>query len=152
MTLGDIERVFVRGKVDEADIGRVQIGQRARITTETFRDRAFEGRVTQISPIGVEKDNVTTFEVEVSIDNAAKELKANMTSNAEIILEELPNSLLVPESAIVYDPQRRAYVDVVDAAERTGRRRIPIKVGIGNGTRIQVLDGLKEGDKIVIPG
>ena len=50
----------------------------------------FEGKVTQISPIGVEKDNVTTFEVEVSIDNPGKELKANMTANAEIVLEEHP--------------------------------------------------------------
>ena len=152
MTLGDIDKVFVRGKVDEADIGRVRLGQHARITTETFRDRVFEGRVTQISPIGVEKDNVTTFEVEVSIDNPSKELKANMTANAEIILEQLPNSLLLPEAAIVYDPQRRAFVDVVDPAERTGRRRVPIKVGVGNGTRIQVLDGLKAGDKVVLPG
>ena len=69
MTLGDIERVFVRGRVDEADIGQVRLGQTARITTETFRDRVFNGRVTQISPIGVERDNVTTFEVEVSIEN-----------------------------------------------------------------------------------
>jgi HlyD family secretion protein len=152
MTLGDIEKVFVRGKVDEADIGRVRLGQHARITTETFRDRLFEGRVTQISPIGVEKDNVTTFEVEVSIDNATKELKANMTANAEIILEELPASLLLPEAAIVYDAQRRAFVDRVDPAERTGRRRVPVKVGVGNGTRIQVLEGLKEGDKVVLPG
>jgi HlyD family secretion protein len=152
MTLGDIDKVFVRGKVDEADIGRVRLGQHARITTETFRDRVFEGRVTQISPIGVEKDNVTTFEVEVSIDNASKELKANMTANAEIVLEELPNSLLVPEGAIVYDSKRQAFVDIVDPAERTGRRRIPIKVGVGNGTRIQVIEGLKEGDKVVLPG
>src|SRR5688572_10156653 len=85
MTLGDIERVFVRGRVDEADIGRVRLGQRARISTETFRDRVFVGSVTQISPIGVERDNVTTFEVEVSRSGSAKELKANMTANAEII-------------------------------------------------------------------
>ncbi len=152
MTLGDIDKVFVRGKVDEADIGRVRLTQRARITTETFRERVFEGRVTQISPIGVEKDNVTTFEVEVSIDNAAKDLKANMTANAEIVLEEFPNSLLVPESAIVYDPQRKAWVDVVDPGQKNGRRRVPIKVGVGNGTRIQVIEGLKEGDRIVLPG
>lgn len=152
MTLGDIARVFVRGKVDEADIGRVRLGQRARITTETFRDRNFEGQVTQISPIGVEKDNVTTFEVEVSIDNATKELKANMTANAEIILEELPNSLLLPEAAITYDAQRRAYVDLVDPGQKTGRRRVSVKVGVGNGTRLQVVEGLKEGDKVVLPG
>src|SRR5213075_569270 len=48
MALGDIERVFVRGRVDEADIGRVRLGQAARITTEAFRDRTFEGCVTEI--------------------------------------------------------------------------------------------------------
>jgi HlyD family secretion protein len=152
LTLGDIEKVFVRGKVDEADIGRVRLAQRARITTETFRDRVFEGRVTQISPIGVERDNVTTFEVEVAIDNPGKELKANMTANAEIILEEFADSLLVPEAAVVYDAQKNAFVEVVDAGERTGRRRVPVKPGVGNGTRMQIISGVKEGDKVVLPG
>ena len=151
MTLGDIDKVFVRGKVDEADIGRVRLSQSAHITTETFPDRVFEGRVTQISPIGVEKDNVTTFEVEVSIDNPGKELKANMTANAEIILEQLADSLLVPEAAVVYDPQRNPFVDLVDPGAPNGRRRVPVKVGVGNGTKVQVLSGLKAGDKVVIP-
>lgn len=151
MTLGDIDQVFVRGKVDEADIGRVRLGQPARITTETFRERVFQGRVTQISPIGVDKDNVTTFEVKVSIDNPGKELKANMTANAEIVLEELPNSLLVPEAAIIYDAQRHAFVDVVDPGARSGRRRVAVKVGVGNGTTIQVLGGINAGDRIVLP-
>ena len=150
-TLGDIDRVFVRGKVDEADIGRVRIGQTASITTETFRDRMFQGRVTQISPIGVDKDNVTTFEVKVSIDNPGKELKANMTANAEIILEQFPDSLLVSEAAVTYDAKRNAFVDVLDPAAKTGRRHVPVKVGVGNGTRIQVVSGLKAGDKLVLP-
>jgi HlyD family secretion protein len=152
MTLGDIEQVFVRGHVDEADIGQVRLGQTARITTETFRDRIFNGRVTQISPIGVERDNVTTFEVEVSIENPGRELKANMTANAEIVLEELADSLLIPEAAVVYDNARNATVDVADAGEKNGRRRLPVKVGVGDGTRIQVLSGVKAGDKVVLPG
>ena len=152
MTLGDIEKVFVRGKVDEADIGRVRVNQTARITTESFPDRVFEGRVTQISPIGVDKDNVTTFEVKVSIDNPGKELKANMTANAEIVLEQLTDSLIVPEAAIVYDPQRHAFVDLVDQSAKTGRRRVPVKVGVGNGTKIQIVSGVKAGDKVVLPG
>ncbi|HTL00582.1 MAG TPA: efflux RND transporter periplasmic adaptor subunit, partial [Vicinamibacterales bacterium] len=151
MTLGDIDQVFVRGKVDEADIGRVQMGQVARIRVETFRDKVFNGRVTQISPMGVEKDNVTNFEVRVSIDNPGKELRANMTANAEIVLEERPNSLIVPEAAINYDAKRNASVDLLDRSSRTGRKRVPIKVGISNGTRTQVLDGLKEGDRVVLP-
>src|SRR5687768_1503129 len=151
MTLGDIQQVFVRGKVDEADIGRVQLGQPARITTESFPDKVFEGRVTQISPIGVEKDNVTTFEVKVSIDNAGKVLKANMTANAEIVLEQFPDSLLVPEAAVVFDAQRKPFVDVLDPGSKTGRRRVPVQVGVGNGTKMQILGGVKAGDKIVLP-
>ena len=118
MTLGDIDEVFVRGKVDEADIGQVRLGQKARITVETFKDQKFEGRVTQISPIGAEKENVTTFEVKVSVVNGAKQLKANMTANAEIVLEEHPDSLIIPEAAITYDAKRNPTVDMLDPFDR----------------------------------
>lgn len=152
MTLGDIERVFVRGRVDESDIGRVKVGQQARITTESFRDRVFEGRLTQISPIGVERDNVTTFEVEVSIDNADRVLKANMTANAEIVLESFPDSLIVPESAVTYDRDKKAFLELVDPAAEGGRRRVPVTVGQGNGSRIRILSGVDAGAKVVLPG
>ncbi len=151
MTLGDIKRVFVRGKVDEADIGRVRVGMPARISVETFKDKKFEGKVTLISPLGVEKDNVTTFMVEVSIDNPGQELMANMTANAEIVLEEHPDSIIVPEAAISYDAQRNPTVEVVDETAKSGRRKVTIKTGIGNGTRTQVLEGLKPGDKVILP-
>ena len=152
MTLGDIQKVFVRGKVDEADIGQVRLGLPARITAESFKDKVFHGRVTQISPIGVEKDNVTTFEVEVSIDNPGQELKANMTANAEIVLDEHADALIVPEAAISYDTQKQASVDVADPAAEKGRRTVKVKVGIGNGTKTEVLEGLKQGDRVVLPG
>jgi HlyD family secretion protein len=152
MTLGDITQVFVRGKVDEADIGRVRLGQQARIRVETFKDKTFNGRVTQISPMGVEKDNVTNFEVRVSIDNPGKELKANMTANAEIVLEEHAGSLIVPESAITYDAQKNAFAEVQAPGSKTGLKKIPVKVGVGNGTKIQILEGLKAGDTVVLPG
>jgi HlyD family secretion protein len=151
MTLGDIRKVFVRGKVDEADIGRVRLDQPARIRVETFKDRAFNGRVTQISPLGVEKDNVTSFEVKVSIDNPGQELKANMTANAEIVLEEHPHALLIPEAAVTYDAKKAASVNVVAPGTKTGRKKTPIKVGVGNGTKIEVLEGLQAGDKLVLP-
>jgi HlyD family secretion protein len=151
MTLGDIEQVFVRGKVDEADIGHVRLGQTARIRVETFKDKVFAGRVTQISPMGVEKDNVTNFEVRVSIDNPGKELKANMTANAEIVLEEHENSLIVPEAAVSYDAGKTPSVEVADPTVKSGRRRITVKLGVGNGTKVQVLEGVKEGDTIILP-
>jgi HlyD family secretion protein len=151
MTLGDIEQVFVRGKVDEADIGHVRLGQPARIRVETFKDKVFDGKVTQISPMGVEKDNVTNFEVRVSIDNPGKALKANMTANAEIVLEEHPDALIVPEAAVTYDAQKNAFVEVVAPGTKTGRRKVPVKLGVGNGTKMQLTDGVKRGDKVILP-
>ncbi len=151
MTIGDIDQVFVRGKVDEADIGRVQLGQPARISVETYKDRRFDGKVTQISPIGVEKDNVTTFEVEVSIENAANVLKANMTANAEIVLEEHLDTLTIPEAAVTYDANRDAFVELLDASAAGGRRRTQVKLGLSSGTKTQVLGGLQAGDKVVLP-
>ena len=88
MTEGDVNEMYVDGKVDEADIAHVYMGQPARIKVESFRDRTLNGKVTKISPMGVEKDNVTTFEVRVSIDNPGGELKALITANAEILLDE----------------------------------------------------------------
>ncbi len=76
MTLGDLDEVYVKGKVDEADIGKVWVGQPARITVESYKDQKFWGKVTKISPMGVEKDNVTTFEVRVSISNESRKLRA----------------------------------------------------------------------------
>ena len=151
MTLGDIEQVFVRGKVDEADIGRVRLGQPARIRVETFKDKTFNGKVTQISPMGVEKDNVTNFEVRVSIDNPGKELKANMTANAEIVLEEHENALIVPEAAVSYDAQKNAFVDVLAPGTKAGRQKVAVKLGVGNGTKIQILEGVKQRDKVILP-
>jgi HlyD family secretion protein len=150
MVLGDISRVYVKGNVDEADIGMVRLNQPARIKVETFRDKQFDGRVTQISPMGTDKDNVISFEVKVSIDNSSGELLANMTTNAEIILEEHKQTLVVPEAAIVYDTKRNASVDVYVPGAKNQRERRSIKIGVSNGTKTQVLSGLSEGQKVIL--
>lgn len=150
MVLGDISQVYVRGKVDEADIGVVRLGQPSRIKVETFKDKTFEGKVTEISPLGVDKENVVTFEVKVSIRNPGGELRANMTANAEIVLDEHLGTLLIPESAVIYDSKRNATVEVPAAGKPNGREKRSIKVGISNGTRTEVLSGLEQGDKVVL--
>jgi HlyD family secretion protein len=149
-TLGDISNVFVRGKVDQADIGKVYLTQTTRISVESFRDKKFDGKVYQISPLGVEKENVTTFEVKVSIANPGRELKAQMSANAEIILEEKPNVLLVPEAAVIYDKDRKATVEVPDATAEKGRRKVQVKLGISNGVKTELVAGLNQGAKVIL--
>jgi HlyD family secretion protein len=150
MTLGDTSEVYLKGKVDESDIGKVYLGQPARISVEAFKDKKFFGKVTKISPLGVEKDNVTTFEVRVSIQNFTGELRANMSANAEIVQKEKKDVLLIPESAVVYDSGGHPSVDVPDAKADTGRRRVAVKVGISNGVKSEILAGLHEGEKVVL--
>jgi HlyD family secretion protein len=150
MTLGDTSQVYVKGKVDESDIGRVYLGQPARIKVESFKDKTFNGVVTKISPMGVEKDNVTTFEVRVSINNPGGELRAEMTANAEIILDEHKNVLQIPEGAIIYDKDRKASVQVPDPKGKEGQRKVAVNIGISNGAKTEVLSGLKEGDQVVL--
>lgn len=150
MTIGDTSKVYVKGKVDESDIGRVYLGQPARIKVESFKDKTFNGVVTKISPMGVEKDNVTTFEVRVSIDNATGELKAEMTANAEIILDEHKNVLQIPEGAIIYDKDRKASVEMPDPKGKDGQRKVAINIGISNGAKTEVLSGLKESDQVIL--
>ncbi len=150
MTEGDINQVYVQGKVDEADIAHVYMNQPARIKVESFRDRVFNGKVTKIAPLGVEKDNVTTFEVRVSIDNPGGELKANMTANAEILIDEHKGVLEVPENAVIYDGQKNASVEVPDKSKKDGKRKLPVKVGLSNGSVTEIVSGLKEGDQVVL--
>jgi HlyD family secretion protein len=150
MTLGDTHEVYVKGKVDESDIAKVYMGQPARIKVESYKDRTFNGKVTKISPMGVEKDNVTTFEVRVSIDNAKGELKSMMTANAEILLEEHKNVLMVPEGALIYDKDRNASIEVPDPTARDGKKKMTVSVGISNGSKTELLSGLKEGNQVVL--
>ena len=150
MTLGDLREVYVKGKVDESDIGKVYLGQPARITVESYKDRNFAGKVTKISPMGVEKDNVTTFEVRVSISNESRKLMATMTANAEIMLEERKGVLAVPEGAIIYKKDRSTEVEILDAASETGKRRVPVTTGISNGSKTQIAQGLSEGQQVVL--
>jgi HlyD family secretion protein len=150
MTLGDTSEVYVKGKVDESDIGKVYLGQPARIRVETFKDKTFTGHVTKISPMGVEKDNVTTFEVRVSINNPGGELKAEMTANAEIILDEHHNVLMIPEGAIMYDKDKKASVDIPVPSAKDGMKKIPVTIGISDGVKTEVVAGIKEGEQVVL--
>lgn len=150
MTEGDTTQVYVDGKVDEADIAHVYLGQPARIKVESFRGRQFYGKVTKISPMGVEKDNVTTFEVRVSINNPGGELKANMTANAEILMDEHKAVLNVPENAVIYDAQKNASVQVPDKHQKDGVRKVSVTVGLSNGSVTEIDSGLKEGDQVVL--
>jgi len=88
--------------------------------------------------------------VRVSIQNPGGELRANMSANAEIILEEKKNVLMVPEASLVYDKDRKASVEVPDAKAENGRKKIPVTLGISNGVKTEIVSGLSEKEQVVL--
>lgn len=150
MVLGDMSEVYVRGQVNEIDIGKIRVGLPARITVETYKDKRFQGTVYRIAPLGVSNNNVTSFEVRVSVENPEGLLRANMSANAEIILDEHRNVLTIPEGALIYGEDGKPFVEVPDPVSQTGRRRVAVDLGIGTGIRAEVLSGLEAGDRIIL--
>ncbi len=151
LTLGDVSSVYVEGQVDESDVGRIRTDLPVRTTVESFPGEVFGGLVTRIAPMGRERDNVTTFDVRVSIANPQGRLRVNMSANAEIILEDRQGVLLVPEAALNYDREKKPSLNLLDPAMRTGFRQVAVVTGISNGQRTEVLEGVAEGDRLVLP-
>jgi HlyD family secretion protein len=88
--------------------------------------------------------------VRVSISNTVGELKANMSANAEILLEEKKNVLMIPEAALIYDKERKASVEIPDAKADNGKRKLGVKLGISNGVKTEILEGLNEKQRVIL--
>lgn len=151
MTLGDMSSVYVKGEVDEADVGKIHTNMLVRIKVESFAGESFKGAVTRIAPMGRERENVRTFEVRVGIANPDGKLKINMSANAEIVLEEKTGVLLIPEAAIVYDRDGKPSVQKHDPSVKEGFVKVPVKTGISNGQKTELVEGAADGAELVLP-
>jgi HlyD family secretion protein len=149
MAIGDVSELHVVADVDEEDVGKVRLGQEARVHVESFRDRSFPGTVRKIAPQGTMKDKVISFEIEVAVDDTGADLRPLMTADAEVVIAERADALLVPEAAVVREGER-TFVQVPGAGEE-GPRRVAVALGIGNGSEVEVTGGLAEGDLVVGP-
>lgn len=143
MTLADLSRIFVEAKVDEADIGGVRVGQRARVMVDSYPDLIFEGKVVRVAVKGVESSNVVTFEVKVEVTDERKGLlKPQMTANVSIIEAERDDVLMLPTAAI----QRRegkAFVKLPSGELRA------VELGVEGAEHVEIVSGLREGESVL---
>jgi HlyD family secretion protein len=150
LSLAATDRLHLEGQVDENDISRIELGQPARIRTEAFGERTFEGRVDEIAPMGHRVQNVTYFEVKIAVtDPDAHQLRPRMSGDAEIVANTLENVLVVPETALRYSGDS-IYVDVLqgDVDDVLVPERRDVKVGVIDGDRVQILEGLSLGERV----
>ena len=151
MTVSDLSRIFVTASVDESDIGRLvetqKVGQEVVITADAYTGRRFQGTVVQITPRGVNQANVVTFAVKIEILGEGKELLLpKMTANVTIKANSKTDALLIPYTAIHYD-QDQPYAEVRMAGKNDRRA---LKLGLNDGVKAEVIEGVYEGEEVVL--
>jgi HlyD family secretion protein len=148
VTLIDLRKLEATVFVDETDIGRIKVGQKAKFTVDTYAEQFFAGRVREIHPKAVIKDNVVNYEVILDIEKKKVEkLRPEMTANVVVTTGTRKNVLTLPKEAI----KRSGKKTFVVMQSKAGLEDKPIELGWRDGGRIEVISGLKEGDEVGIP-
>jgi HlyD family secretion protein len=132
--------------LNEIDAAKIKVGQEAILTFDALPDLKVKGKIIEISTVGKEEQGVVSYDVKISLEEENKEIKPGMSVNAEIIVDRKENVLLVPNSAIKSDRMGK-YIEVVKDNKIEKRY---IKTGISNDEFTEVLEGLNEGEIIII--
>ena len=148
VNLIDLRKLEVTVFVDETDIGRIKVGQRAKFTVDTYADQLFNGKVREIHPKAVIKDNVVNYEVILDIEkqNVAK-LRPEMTANVVVTTGTRKKVLTIPKEAV----KRKGKKKFVVMQAGSGLEDKPVELGWRDGGRIEVVSGLDDGDEVGIP-
>jgi multidrug efflux pump subunit AcrA (membrane-fusion protein) len=148
VTIIDLTRLQVDAFVDETDIGRVKVGQKAIFTVDTYPDKEFTGKVRAIYPKAIIQENVVNFDVVIEIDDPNIELlRPDMTTSVTIYQEERKGVLVIPRAAVVKEGNDK-FVFIKEPSGSFEKKEI--KTGIQSGKDIEVTSGLKEGEVIGI--
>jgi RND family efflux transporter MFP subunit len=146
VTIIDLTRLEAHAYVDETDIGKVHVGQSASFTVDAFPEREFAGTITAIYPKALIQLNVVTYDVVIAIDNRDGLLRPDMTTNVTVTVARRERALAVPNGAVRREGAER-FVLVADG-DRLVRRSI--KAGWRDKSHIEVLNGVKEGEQVVV--
>jgi HlyD family secretion protein len=150
LTLADMKTLEFRGTVDEIDVGKLNEGQEVRIQIGALPGSSVVGKLTRIAPKARDKEGATVFDVEAAIDpeKSSVTLRAGYSANADVIIQEKQDVLLVPERLVTMDKEK-ASVEVPGAKPEDEPVKKDIQVGLSDGLNLEVIAGLAEGDKVV---
>jgi macrolide-specific efflux system membrane fusion protein len=149
LTLADLDTITVRTKVPEADVQAIKVGQTARFSTLSGEGKRYEGKVRVIQPVPERAGNAVFYNVLFEVDNRDRALFSDMTVQVDIETGAAKQVLAMPIVALgERGKDGRFTVQVLDAAGKQVPRQV--KVGLQDGARVQVLEGLKAGEKVLL--
>jgi len=150
-TIADMSDLIFKGTVDEIDVGKLALGLPTRIKIGAIPDSQVTGKLTRIAPKATEKEGARLFDVEIELDPAsAVTLRAGYSANADLVLQEHKDVLVIPERLVTFeDAGKKAFVELPAATPKGEPRKIEIKTGLSDGLNVEVVSGLKKGDRVV---
>lgn len=140
-------KLIVLASVDEADIGKIKVNQKAHITLDAYKDVTISGRVFQILEEGKNVSNVITYYVKIRSDKTPSFFKSLMTANIDIVVREHKDVVVIPWDSFKEDEDGHTYVLVGNNLQPSKQN---IKTGISDGDNTEVVSGLSKGDTILI--
>ncbi len=157
-TIADLDNMQVIGNVDEADIGRVKVGQPVTFSVDAYPDELFDGSVTQVRLNPTTESNVVTYEVVVATKNPDHKLIPGLTANLTIYVLREENILFLPAKAFAFEPTDGKTAPRPDGKDRRivwvakGDSISPVEVTIGqsNGIKTEIISGLTEGTRVAV--
>jgi membrane fusion protein (multidrug efflux system) len=133
-------------KIPEKDISYVRLGEKAHVAFGFLGQGSFQGTISYISVVG---DPATrTYEVEITVANPKHEILPSMIAEVKILKREIPDAVTVPLVSVI----PRGDFAVVFVEEEGRARERPVELGILDGSRIQIVDGIEPGDRLIVEG
>lgn len=152
VNIEDIEAVFVDFRLPERFQAKVRKGQKAMVDLDALPGRKFEAFVQAVDPLI--DTNGRSVGIRACIDNRQMQLRPGMFARVTAMFGERDRAKVVPEEAIIPQGQRQFVIKVVDGPEKDSKisQRVEVKVGIRRPGRVEVTEGLNEGDVVVVAG
>jgi RND family efflux transporter MFP subunit len=147
ITLVDASEVEMRGFIDEIDIAIVKLGQEVNIILDALPDEEVNGEVAFISLVSTTLAGVVSYDTTIALENPVAELRDGMSATAEVIIERRDDVLVIPNRAIWGTLANPKAVVLVDGQQEERE----ITLGLSDGINTEVLSGLEEGEKVIIP-
>ncbi len=146
MSLANFE---IEANIPEADIAKLKINQAARVTLDAFgQDKIFDAQVIEIDPAETIIEGVATYKVKLQFLSGQELIKSGMTANIDILIARVENAILIPQRAVI---SRNGARSVIVLDKNNISKEIEVKTGLrGSGGNIEILEGLNEGDRVVI--
>jgi len=148
--VANVSKLMVEANIDETDISKVKVGQPVEISLSSGSKERFKGRVDLILPRGEIDSNVIVFKARIGIDgDIFGRVYAGMTATVDVRVGERKKALLVPSEAIKMEGGKTV-VHIPSAPEGDAHTVVQVKVGLDNGVKAEILEGLEEGAEVLV--